>query len=81
MRSTEITETPFYICPNNCQDAFFYCDGTLSATEFLTETGEHIEYKTGDFTPSEKVVKCRRCGAVATKKKKRVTVTMVIEIE
>jgi hypothetical protein len=77
--NVETIESPYYICPNDCQNTFFFRDGTLDATELLTENGEHIEYKTGDFNPSEKVVRCRLCGQMAIKKIKKVSITIVIE--
>ncbi len=77
--NVETIESPYYICPNGCQNTFFFRDGTLDATELLTKNGEHIEYKTGDFNLSEKVTRCRVCGHVAIKKTKKVTITTVIE--
>ena len=74
----EIKETPYYVCPNGCEDPMFYIDGDLRITRFFTEEGEIVEDKTYDFDPNTNIA-CRKCHSVAIKKTKKVTTTIVIE--
>ncbi len=67
-------ETPFYVCPNKCEDTWFFQDGTKSVRRKLTEEGNLMEDDDYDFTPTGPV-KCYKCETEAVQKTKRTTVT------
>ena len=76
---SEVKVTPIFICPNDCDPIIFYQSGTVKTDRLFSEEGDILKDK-GDygFTP-ETEMKCRNCDAVAIKKTKKVTTTVVIE--
>ena len=65
-----------YVCPNDCEDAWFHRYGTAEVTQHLTETGEEIELDTFDFIPKEgEPVRCRKCNAEAVVKRRKIIIT------
>ncbi len=74
-------EKPLYVCPNGCEDSWFFQDGNKSVRQQLSEEGDHIEDDDGDFVPTGPV-KCYKCQAEAIQKIKKTTVTEeIIDLE
>lgn len=81
LKNKQVKTSRYFMCPNKCKgDNLFFQNGTLEISRLLTETGEEIEDKTYDFTPTGPV-KCRHCLAEATMAKKRTTVITEIAID
>lgn len=76
--SESVSENIFYVCPNGCEETWFFQDGTSAATRTLTEDGEVMETETYDFTPTTPV-KCYKCQAEAIAKIKKVRTTVTVE--
>lgn len=76
--SKDAKETPFYVCPNNCEETWFYQDGNVEVRRKLTEEGETMEDDSYDFTPKGPI-KCYKCEAEAIIKKKKTVTTETIE--
>ena len=73
-------ESVFYICPNKCEDTWFYQNGVTQTVRQLTEIGEEMGDDHYDFTP-DGPVKCRKCDAEAKIGKKVVTTTIEVAEE
>ncbi|XLQ19671.1 MAG: hypothetical protein ACKUBY_03700 [Candidatus Moraniibacteriota bacterium] len=55
---------PHYICPNNCEEVYFYQDGLLEATRTFDEDGTDMADETFDFSAKTEM-KCFHCNSVA----------------
>jgi len=71
--SKEIKETPFYVCPNNCPETWFFQEGTTKTVRKFTEVGEYMQDEGYDFTPTDPV-SCYKCGEKAIIKTKKTTI-------
>jgi len=72
MPAENVTRSVFYICPNECKDAWFFQGGTATAGIQLDAEGKVFEREYYDFTPTGPV-RCRHCNAEAISKTKEVT--------